>query len=444
MGRSLAGTRIRERRRALGLTQTALAEAAGISPSYLNLIEHNRRGIAGRVLVAVARALDLPPAQLAEGAESALVNELREIAAQMPEHGPEEAGIEEMIGRFPGWSRTLSAQMRRIRDQDRAIAALTDRLTHDPFLQESLHLMLSNITAIRSTSNILETMDDIPEEMQSRFHTNIHAESVRLSEAAQSLTAYFDRAADTGSDAVTADEEIDRFLSGQDHHFPTLDAAAEAGGDGILARTALLDEVAGGPDSQVRVAVGRVLDRYFKDARAMPLDRFAEAAADLDYDPAALATAFGADLHATFRRLATLRRPGIDAPAFGLFIVNAAGHALYRRPVAGFAMPRHGNACPLLPIFQSLAQPARALRRRIALPSGQTFDSFAATIDLAAPGFDRPPVLEAAMLLRAVEAGDRSGAGGPPPDPVGPGCRVCPRADCAARAEPQLLDPRTA
>ncbi len=38
-----AGPRIRRLRNARGLTQTAMAEGLGISPSYLNLIERNQR-----------------------------------------------------------------------------------------------------------------------------------------------------------------------------------------------------------------------------------------------------------------------------------------------------------------------------------------------------------------------------------------------------------------
>uniref|UniRef100_A0AAN0NK29 Helix-turn-helix transcriptional regulator n=1 Tax=Yoonia rhodophyticola TaxID=3137370 RepID=A0AAN0NK29_9RHOB len=41
--RRLTGARIRERRLDLGLRQSAVAQEVGISPSYLNLIEHNRR-----------------------------------------------------------------------------------------------------------------------------------------------------------------------------------------------------------------------------------------------------------------------------------------------------------------------------------------------------------------------------------------------------------------
>ena len=48
--RRLTGSRIREKRLDLHLKQAAVAEAVGISPSYLNLIEHNRRRIGGKLL----------------------------------------------------------------------------------------------------------------------------------------------------------------------------------------------------------------------------------------------------------------------------------------------------------------------------------------------------------------------------------------------------------
>ncbi|MBV1903463.1 MAG: helix-turn-helix domain-containing protein, partial [Marinosulfonomonas sp.] len=48
---TLTGNRIRERRIQIGLRQSALAKAVGISASYLNLIEHNRRRIGGKLLL---------------------------------------------------------------------------------------------------------------------------------------------------------------------------------------------------------------------------------------------------------------------------------------------------------------------------------------------------------------------------------------------------------
>ena len=80
MVHSLIGPRIRERRRARKVSQAALAKDVGISASYLNLIEHNKRGIAGRTLNAIARELQMAPAELSEGADAGLIETLTEAA----------------------------------------------------------------------------------------------------------------------------------------------------------------------------------------------------------------------------------------------------------------------------------------------------------------------------------------------------------------------------
>ena len=54
MAGSLLGPRIREQRKAAGMTQAGLALAVGISPSYLNLIEAGRRAIGGALLKRIA------------------------------------------------------------------------------------------------------------------------------------------------------------------------------------------------------------------------------------------------------------------------------------------------------------------------------------------------------------------------------------------------------
>ena len=75
------GARLRERRIAVGLKQAELAEMVGISASYLNLIEHNRRRIAGKLLINLASALNLDAGILSEGAQSSLVGRLKECAS---------------------------------------------------------------------------------------------------------------------------------------------------------------------------------------------------------------------------------------------------------------------------------------------------------------------------------------------------------------------------
>ena len=64
---TLTGTRIRERRMALSRRQADLARAVGISPAYLNLIEHNRRPVSAELVERLAAELEVPADELAEG-----------------------------------------------------------------------------------------------------------------------------------------------------------------------------------------------------------------------------------------------------------------------------------------------------------------------------------------------------------------------------------------
>ncbi len=98
---ALTGTRLRERRALAGLRQAEVARAAGISAAYLNLIEHNRRRVGAALLARLAEALGVDAEILAEGAESALVETLREAAAGVePAPGaaqPETDRIEDFV-----------------------------------------------------------------------------------------------------------------------------------------------------------------------------------------------------------------------------------------------------------------------------------------------------------------------------------------------------------
>ena len=78
--KTILGARIRERRRGQGMTQAELARRLQISPSYLNLIEHNKRGIAGALLRRTADALGLDLEELDGAAERRLLERLHEIA----------------------------------------------------------------------------------------------------------------------------------------------------------------------------------------------------------------------------------------------------------------------------------------------------------------------------------------------------------------------------
>ncbi|MFZ3485630.1 ImmA/IrrE family metallo-endopeptidase, partial [Sphingomonas sp. 3-13AW] len=73
----LAGHAVRRIRRQGGLTQAAMAEMLGISPSYLNLVERNQRPLSASLLVRLAERFDFDPRALASGEPAGGIEGLR-------------------------------------------------------------------------------------------------------------------------------------------------------------------------------------------------------------------------------------------------------------------------------------------------------------------------------------------------------------------------------
>jgi len=155
--KSILGSRIRERRRSLKITQADLANRLEISASYLNLIEHNKRNIAGGLLVKVAEQLNLNSEELDGAQERRLLSELEGIS-NIPSISTinidtQTAG--ELIGRYPEWSKVIATLVKSEQDAIESARSLADRLTHDSFINESIHRMLSSAASIRSAIEIL-------------------------------------------------------------------------------------------------------------------------------------------------------------------------------------------------------------------------------------------------------------------------------------------------
>ncbi|MEQ8816158.1 MAG: short-chain fatty acyl-CoA regulator family protein [Thalassobaculum sp.] len=268
MARQLTGYRIRERRRQLGLTQAGVAKQVGISPSYLNLIEANKRAIAGATLRRITEILDLDPDTLTGRTEQRMIDDLVELAAEpmLRDLELDGASVGDLIGRHPTWAAALLACWRAYRDQAQTAAALSDRLNQDPALADAVHQLLTHVTAVRSTSEILATTDDLPPDMRDRFHSILSSESARLSEVTQALAAFFDKP-HSRTRSITVAEEVDDVIIERENHFPALEQAA--------------DELATGVRRHGDILLG-ALPRYLADCHGVTIENRppAEAGAD--------------------------------------------------------------------------------------------------------------------------------------------------------------------
>jgi predicted transcriptional regulator/DNA-binding XRE family transcriptional regulator len=426
---ALTGSRIRARRLDLGLRQTELARTCGISASYLNLIEHNRRRIGGKLLMDIARTLDLEVSALSQGADATLIEELRGAAESAGISGAADRA-EELAGRFPDWARVLAEQTRRVGELETALETLSDRLGHDPHLAASLHDVLSTAAAIHSTSAILAE-EDVDPAWQARFHRNLHEDSRRLADASRALASYLDAGGDTSRIVLSPQEELHGWLEAQAFELAWIEEGAPEAEDAarIAAAPAL------GSAAAQSLALSHAA-QYRADVAAMPRGPMLDLLHAGRPDPAAIARAFGADYPAVFRRMAALADAG-GVMSLGLAICDGSGTMIFRKSAEGFPLPLFGAACPLWPLYQALSRPRVPTHEVIELV-GRTprrFDCYTVAESRATEGFGGPQVTRSSMLiLPSTDARDHTRA-----SPVGPSCRICPRTACAARREPSVI-----
>lgn len=428
----LTGSRIRAVRMDRRLRQSDLARRCDISASYLNLIEHNRRRIGGALLNRLAKALEVDPASLSEGAETALTSALGSAAARYAAVAAEADRAEDLAGRFPGWARLIEAQHREALRMERVIEGLNDRLTHDPFLSASLHDVLSSVTAIRSASAILADGGEIAPEWQARFHRNILEDSRRLAQSTERLVTYLDAGADVDRGMSLPQEDVEAWLEEKGWALPLLDEDPDAD------ISALVDgaEALGSPAA--RHLARQYVAQYATDIRAIEPAALREFLATDASNPAALAERFGVSLPVVFRRLAATPSEQMpDGQARGLVACDGSGTLVFRKPLPGFDFPRFGAACPLWPLFQALQRPMQPIRQVLRMSGREEsyFTAWAYAETRYPGGFDGPSVIEAWMLIeprRSVPDAERAAG-------VGTSCRICSQPECPARREPSLV-----
>ena len=192
----------------------------------------------------------------------------------------------------------------------------------------------------------------------------------------------------------------------------------------------------------------RALAGYAAAAMLMPYTAFARAAEARRYDVEGLGRQFGVSFEQTAHRLTTLQKPGQERVPFFFVRVDEAGNVSKRLDGAGFPFARHGGGCPLWTLHQAFRAPRQIVTQWLELPDGQRFFSIARTVTAGGGGYGRPRVDRAIALGCAAEHAGQlvyaQGPGAPAADaatPIGVTCRLCQRAECAARSAPPIGRP---
>ncbi len=450
MARPLIGRTIRRLRQEQGLTQQALASRLGISASYLNLIEHDQRGVTAALLIKLGHTLQVDLAALSGREEQQLESSLREVLAD-PLLGlgdtPEEE-IRALAGSAPNAARAMLALYRALRvarEDASGIALPSGRRMILPTeeARDFFHDHANVFPALESVAErIGAELAAAPAELNHAIAERLrqrHALRVRVGPLEGSLRRY-----DPAARLLELSESLPRESRGFQLAFQLMLLEARDSVEDILAPAAPST-----PEAAALIRLG--LLNYAAGALLMPYGPFLAAARALRHDLDLLAARFGVSFEQVAHRLSTLQREGARGVPFFFLRVDPAGNVDKRFSAAGFPFARFGGSCPRWVPHTAFATPG-ALRVQVAeLPDGAAFLCFARTVTGPAAHWGEPPPLHVIAMGcdigRAAEVVYADGLDlGRARTGIGLSCRLCDRAECRSRAFPPLehrlnLDP---
>lgn len=438
------GGRIKRLRRQKKIAQSDLAQALGISASYLNLIEHNRRKITVPLLFSIAGHFGVEPGELVDGDEGRLVGDLMEAFGDdlFADSDVTNLEIRDLAHANPAAARAIL----KLYDRYRLVAQsgpspvamgeaepfhhATDAISD--FLQENAnHFPALEAAAERIRADI----DDAAENFEFGLRTylfNVFGLDVRLASLPQGIARQLDQRRNhlLVSDILPAESAL--FLVA--HQLGQLAAGAEIGA--IIAASSLAE-------GDAPALARNVLSAYFAAALIMPYEPFLRACRDYRYDIERIGRRFGTSFEQVCHRMTTLQRKGASGIPLHLVRSDIAGNISKRFSLSGIHIPRHSGACPRWNLYSAFLSPERINIQLSQMPDGQRYFCIARTVLKGDHRYNAPrrymSIGLGCSIHHAREMIYSDGmdlTGESQLVPVGVGCRICPRMECGQRAHP--------
>lgn len=440
------GSRIRRLRLQRRLSQTDLAAALGISISYLNLIEHNRRKITVPLLFKLAGYFGVEPADLVDGDEARIVGDLMEMFGEelFAESDLTNHDIRDFAHSNPAVARAILHLYDRYRALESHSQTEPEMLAGDgpPF-----HLATDRISDfIQENANYFPTLEAAAE----RVRTDIDHAAEEFEGGLKSYLANVFgidwRLASLPSGIARKLEPASGRLLVSDILPPESAVFAAAHQLGLLAAVREIDAIiadASLPEGDAPDLARNALAAYFAAALIMPYAPFHRMARDYRYDIERLARRFGASFEQVCHRLTSLQRPGMQGIPLHLVRTDIAGNISKRFSLSGIQIPRHSGACPRWNVYAAFLQPDRINIQISEMPSGEQYFCIARTITKGDYRHNAPrrhfAIGIGCAMIHAREMVYADGfdlANSTHMVPIGVGCRICPRMECGQRAHP--------
>jgi len=433
----LAGPSIRRLRRREGLTQTAMAAALGISPSYLNLIERNQRPLTARLVVQLAEQYDFDPRSLRQDETVGGVDGLRRRLAdeRFADLAIDRDEIAEWLAAAPhaaiAFARLFDAsgtahapstspldlarrEIERWRNHFPDLDAAAEELA-DELRLSSADLGAALAERLRQKHQIAIRIlpgDVMPDALR---RLDLHARQLQLSEMLDEPSRHFQMAMQVA----------------------------------LLERREDIAAIANAAHFTDRAAwrlMRRHLAAYFAAALLMPYGRFLRACEATGYDLVVLQRRFRVSFEHLAHRLTTLHRVGQRGLPFFMARIDRAGQFSKRfTGASGTLLLESETTCPLWAAHAAFAQGGQIVTQLVELEEAngapQRWLTLARSVEgYVMPGGDAARFVVAlgleARLAGALAQARGRDLGPAAATPIGLGCERCHREDCRQRSLP--------
>ena len=438
-----AGTKLRELRRKVNLTQREFAQRLEVSLPYLNQMENNNRPISASVILALADVFGFDVTELATGDSARLVSDMHEVSVDpiFGDDAPPLADLRMTANNAPGLARAFLKLHRVYRETHERLASLDEALgREDSSMQSSPWEEVRDF--FHYCDNYIDAVDHAAEQFSKGSEGRMFDHSI---EALKAIGVIVERKAASALRIYDPQKKTLTLSTQVKESTATFQILIQLA---LLTQNDLLDATLDSarfhtPAARDIAKLG--LANYFAGAALMPYTTFLLSAHKNRHDLEVLADKFGASFEQVCHRLSTLQRPDQRGVPFFFVRVDQAGTITKRHSATSLQFARFGGACPLWNVHRAFETPGRFLRQLAETPDGKRYFCLARDVTKSGGAWGAPVrryaiglgcEMRHASALVYTDDLDTSANG--TCEPIGISCRICERRNCHQRSVPPL------
>ncbi len=430
-----------------------LAERLGISASYLNLIESNRRPLPAALLIKLAQLFDMDLHTFGGEGDARMVNDLMEAFADplFDAYQLTSTDLRDLTLNHPQVARAVIALYSSYKTQRASSEELASRLEGDEAAGMASLLPTEEVNdLVQSHMNYFPELEEGAEDLWKRARLESEEPYTGLIRHLEKQHGVLVRMARGGAErGVLRRFDGEKRILTLSELLPTRSRTFQLAHQiALLTQRARIDRIIA--ESHLTSDESRGLARvalanYFAGAVITPYAPFLEACKQERYDVDVIGRRFRVGFEQVCHRFTTLRRPGMEGVPFHMIRIDVAGNISKRFSASGIHFARFSGACPRWNVFAAFMTPGMIRIQLSRFPDGTTFFCIARTIHKDSGGYHaQQPVQSIGLGCLVEHAREMVYSDGIDFDnaqlatPVGVTCRLCERSDCEQRAFPSI------